>query len=257
MNGIAEIVARRDLAINLVRVELSSRYRSTVLGFAWFILTPLIMTVVLTVVFTVVFDVGIPDYPVFVLSALLPWTFFQSGLMNGTTSVRRSANLIKRARMPRLLLPLAAIGSNLVLLLISVVVLLGVMLVIGTPLHRELLLLPLAVGLSVLSVTGLTVACAALSVPYRDVEMLANAGLRVLFYLTPVLYPLDYVPAEWRSLYLLNPMAGTVEVWRDVVLRGIMPAADVLAITVASGSALLAVGLWIFLRAEPSFEDYV
>ncbi|MFO1541489.1 MAG: ABC transporter permease [Chloroflexota bacterium] len=257
MSGIAELVARRDLAINLVRVELGSRYRSTLLGLAWFILTPLIMTVVLTVVFTVVFDVGIPDYPVFVLAALLPWTFFQGALMNGTTSVRRSANLIKRARMPRLLLPIAAIGSHLVLLLISVVVLLALMLVLGTPLHRELILLPVAVGLSVLSVTGLTVAGAALNVPYRDVELLANASLRVLFYLSPVLYPLDYVPAEWRTLYLLNPMAGTVEVWRDVVLRGTVPALDVIAITVASSVALLVAGLWVFRRAEPTFEDFV
>jgi len=257
VSGFAELIARRDLAVNLVRVELGSRYRSTVLGLAWFLLTPLIMTVVLTVVFTVVFDVGIPDYPVFVLAALLPWTFFQGALMNGTTSVRRSANLIKRARMPRLLLPIAAIASNLVLLLVSLVVLLGFMLVIGTPLHREMLLLPVAVGVSVLSVSGLTVAGAALNVPYRDVEMLANAGLRVLFYVTPVVYPLEYVPAEWRTVYLLNPMAGTVEIWRDVVVRGSVPAADVLVITIAASLALLAAGLWVFRRCEPTFEDFV
>lgn len=257
MSGVGELIARRDLALNLVRVELSSRYRSTVLGLAWFVLTPLIMTVVLTVVFTVVFQVGIPDYPVFVLSALLPWTFFQSGLAAGTTSVRRSANLIKRARIPRLFLPLAAIGSNLALLLASVVVLLGTMLVLGTRIHPEVLLLPLAVGLSVLSVSGLAFAGAALNVPYRDAELMVNAGLRVLFYLTPVLYPLSYVPQEWRTLYLLNPMAGTVEVWRDVVLRGVAPAADVLLITIASSLVLLAGGLWVFRRGEPTFEDFL
>lgn len=251
------LLGRRDLMVNLVRVELSSRYRSTVLGFAWFILTPLLMTIVLTVVFTVVFDVGIPEYPVFVLSALLPWTFFQSGLASGTTSVRRSSNLVKRARMPRVFLPLAAIGSNLAMLLASLVVLLGLMVVLRLSFHPTLLLLPFAIGLSVLTVTGAALAGAALNVAFRDTEHLMNAGLRMLFYLSPIIYPLSSIPEEWRAVYLLNPVAGTVEVWRDLIVRGVLPGADVVLITIAAGVALLAVGIWVFRRGEPGFEDFL
>lgn len=93
-----DVVGRRDLLTNMIRADLSSRYRTTTLGVLWFIVTPLLLALILSVVFTYLLELGIPDYPLFVLSALLPWTYFQMGVMAATTSVSKAIELVKRTR---------------------------------------------------------------------------------------------------------------------------------------------------------------
>jgi ABC-type polysaccharide/polyol phosphate export permease len=253
----AHLVARRDLLLNLMRTEVSARYRSTALGFAWFVLTPLSMMVVLTIVFEYVVDLGIPSYPVFVLSGLLPWTFIQVALLNATTSVTRSSGLIKRAPMPRVFLPLAAVGSNVLHYFVSLALLAVLMLIFGVAFQPSLVLLPLVVAVTIVAVTGLGLITSAINVAHRDVEMLTSAALRVLFYASPVIYPLSAVPAEWRTLYLLNPAAGIIEMHRSVIVYGTLPPLDVMVITGLSTTVLTVAGVLIFRRAQRDFEDYV
>jgi lipopolysaccharide transport system permease protein len=253
----ADVIARRDLLFNLTRAELTARYRSTLLGVLWFVLTPLILMVVLTIIFSNFIRLGIPNYPVFVLTGLLPYTFFQVGLLNSTTSVTRAGGLIKRARMPRIYLPLAAIGANLIHYLVALVLLVPLMLAFGIALTPGLLLLPLAIALAVVAVAGLGMLTAALNVAHRDVELLVSATSRVLFYLSPVFYPLSSVPEQWQPLYLLNPMAGVIEMHRSILMTGQLPPPFVVTMAVLTCIAALILGALVFRRRQADFEDYL
>lgn len=257
MTALTELVARRDLLFNLTRAELTARYRTTALGVLWFLLTPLILMVVLTVVFAYVIDLGIPDYPVFVLAGLLPFTFFQVALLNAATSVTRSSGLVKRASMPRLYLPLSAISANLIHYVISLVLLLPLMLAFGVPLTPGLLLLPLAIGLAVMATAGVGLLAAGLNVAHRDVELMLSAGTRVLFYVSPVFYPISSVPEPLLPFYLLNPIAGVIAMHRSLLLAGEMPPLEVTVITTITCTLTLLAGLIVFARRQADFEDYL
>ena len=257
MTAASELIARRDLLINLTRAELSARYRSATLGIAWFVLTPLVLMVVLTLIFEHVIRLGIPDYPVFVFSGLLPWTFIQMTLLNTTTSVTRAPGLIKRVALPRVFLPLAAIGSNLIQYLVSLALLVPLMLAFDVPFQPTLVLLPAAIALAAVAVTGLSLIVAAVNVAHRDVEMMVSAGLRVLFYATPVFYPLSAVPEQFRLLYLLNPASGIVEIHRSLIIDGAVPSIEVLAMSAVTTVVVLILGIVVFRRRQQNFEDYL
>ncbi len=252
-----ELVARRDLLFNLTRAELTARYRSAALGLLWFILTPLVLMIVLTIVFEYVIHLGIPNYPIFVFSALLPFTFFQVSLLNSATSVSRAPGLVKRAQLPRVYLPLAAIGANLAHYLVALLLLFPLMLVLGVPLTPALLLLPLAIAFAIAIVIGAGLLTAALNVAHRDVELLLSAGTRVLFWLSPIFYPLSAVPVEWRPIYLLNPVVGMIEMHRSLLVFGTLPPFEVMAISGLSTLVLLVAGIAVFARRAPDFEDYL
>jgi lipopolysaccharide transport system permease protein len=253
----SDLAQRRDLFLNLVRTDLAVRYKTTGLGALWFLLNPLLMAGILTLVFQHVVRLDIPRYPVFVLAALLPWTFFQMGLGNAATSVTRAAALVKRSSVPRVLLPLSAIGASLVHFGLSLLILFGVMLVLGTPFTGYLLLLPLAILLQLACLTGLGLLTAGLNVVYRDVEHVLAIALRLGFYLTPSFYPVAYVPSGWRDLYLLNPTAAIIEIYRRTLAEGGPVPVRVWASTAVTSLALLLLGGWLFRRLEPRFDDHV
>jgi ABC-type polysaccharide/polyol phosphate export permease len=179
------------------------------------------------------------------------------GLGNASTAVTRSAALVKRSRVPRAFLPLAAIGASAVHFLISLVVLFGLMAIQGTPITRYILLLPFVVLLQLCCLTGLGLAVAGLNVVYRDVEHILTIALRVGFYLTPSFYPVAYVPPAWRDLYLLNPTASIIEIYRRTLAEGTAAPGGVWATATATSLLLLLAGWWIFKRLEPHFDDHV
>lgn len=219
----AEMLDRPDLLRNLVWAELTARYKTTVLGILWFLVNPLVMMGILIVVFGRVIQLSIKNYPVFVLSALLPWTFFQMGLSNAATSLSRASGLVKRVRIPREFVPLSTVVSGLIHFLISLLLLFALMLFMRIPFTRYMLFFPAAVAIQLTFLTGICLLAASLNVLYRDVEYILTPATQALFYCTPIFYPLSYVPRRWTSWYLLNPMAGIVEFYRDTLVLGHLP----------------------------------
>ncbi|MEO7117394.1 MAG: ABC transporter permease [Candidatus Limnocylindrales bacterium] len=255
--ALAGVVARRDLLRNLIKAQLSSRYRTTSLGLLWFILTPLLWALILTLVFQYLLRLDIPNYPIFVLSALLPWTFFQGAVSSATTSVSKSTGLVKRVRIPRIYLPMSEVITTLVHFLASLVVLFALMLVAGIGVTGAIVLLPFIVVIETVCALGFGLIGASLNVFYRDVEFLLTTALRALFYLTPSFYPLSYVPEQWRPVYLLNPMAGIIDSYREIVVYGHAPSLLVLGEATLMSMLFLVIGVVLFVRAEPSFEDHI
>jgi lipopolysaccharide transport system permease protein len=249
--------ARADLLRNLVWAELTARYRTTILGVLWFVLNPILSMVILIVIFKVFVNLDIPNYPVFVLSALLPWTFFQMALTNASGSIPRSSSLVKKVRIPRSFIPLSAILASLIHFVISFVVLFILMAAESTRFTPFVLCLPVVIAFQMCFVVGLGVMMACLNVIYRDVEFILDPLLRAMFYFTPIIYPLSWVPRRFLNWYLLNPMSGIVEIYRQTLTAGQLPSLRVLGITVIGSVVTLIVGLTLFGRYEPYFDDYL
>lgn len=213
---IREIVAKREVLLNLVRRELKVKYAASLLGAVWSLLNPVVYLAVFTFV-TRVLGMAIEDYPVYLLSGLLAWNLFSTALSVGSRSVVDNSNLVKKVTFPREILPLAAIGVALVDYALQMGVLVLFMLVtgLGIPIP-EIALLPLAFVTLLVFATALTFAVAAANVRYRDVGHLLGIALLVWFWLTPIVYAEEQVEgflekgsALWTA-YFVNPLASVV-----------------------------------------------
>jgi ABC-type polysaccharide/polyol phosphate export permease len=253
-----DLIGSRDLLVNLVWSELTARYKTTSFGLLWFLLNTALMTGVLLVVFQGLVRIDVDRYPVFLLAALLPWTFFQMGLTNATGSLTRSVALIKRVRIPRMLIVLAAVVATLVHFAAGLVLMLGVLIVVGQApgLGSVVLLLPIMAIQTVL-VIGLGLALASLNVLYRDVDHLVAAAVRLGFWATPVFYPLSYVPTSWQALAALNPMANLIESYRAVLLERTSPSLGGLSEAALVSAVVLVIGVAVFTSLDAHFDDYV
>jgi ABC-type polysaccharide/polyol phosphate export permease len=252
------VTVARDLLLNLIRTELTARYRTATFGMLWFLLNPALTATVLMVVFQGVIQLPIERYPLFLLAGLLPWTFFQMGLANAVGTLARTPALVKRVRLPRALLPTAAVLASLVHFVLSLALIVLVLLLVGqAPGPLALLALILVTVIQVIFLIGFSLAAASLNVVYRDVEHIVGIGLRLAFWVTPIFYPLEYIPERWRGLALLNPMTGLLDSYRTILLQGTWPAWSSLGTASAAALGAVVVGVLVFRRVDPSMDDYV
>jgi ABC-2 type transport system permease protein len=215
LTRLRDLWRHREILANLARKELRVKYKSTVLGVAWSMLNPLLYLVVFYVVFTYFIPARTPNFPVYLLSGLLPWTLFSTSLAGATTSVVGNANLVAKVAFPHEDLPLASIRAQTVNFLFQFVVLVAFMLVFGYPLfQRGLLLLPLALVVLLVFVSALGFATAAWNVRYRDTGHLVELVLLAWFWSTPIVYPTSFVSDRLGdtgfAVYLLNPLTNIV-----------------------------------------------
>jgi lipopolysaccharide transport system permease protein len=253
-----DLVRYRELFANLFQRELRVKYKGSVLGVAWTLVYPLVLMGVYTVVFSVLWTAfDIPYYPLFLLTGLTVWVFFSAGLQTAAPSLVANANLIKKVRFPRQLVTLSVVGTHLVTLGVMVAVVVPLALWLRpetrTTFWAGLLLLPALVGLT--AGVALTVAC--LNALYRDVEHLVNALLLPWFFLTPVLYTFESLPGAVAQhgtlvdvLHWGNPMVPVVEAIRDPLFFGVLPSVGDALYTVVAAVAALALGAFVFRRAD-------
>jgi lipopolysaccharide transport system permease protein len=258
MLDLRELWAYRDLLWALTVRDLKVRYKQTVLGVAWALIQPVTTMVIFSLVFGKLARIpsdGHP-YPVFVYAALLPWTFFAGAVSACGSSLVGAAHLVSRVYFPRLIVPLTAIGTNLVDLGIASSVLLGLFLYYGVAPTWSLLLLPLPLLGVVILVVGVGTLLAALSVSYRDFRYVVPFMLQIWLYATPVVYPLGLVPDRWRWLLHVNPMTGLIEGFRAAFLGKPVDLPG-LGVSLGIAAALLGVGVAYFERVERRFADVI
>lgn len=253
-----ELWAYRELLWVLTERDIKVRYKQTVLGAAWAVIQPVMLMVVFSVVFGRLAKVpsdGLP-YPVFAYCALLPWTFFANALTSSAASVLGSANLISKVYFPRLIVPLASIGSWLVDFLIASVILLGLMLYYDIAWTANLLAVPLLLLGVIMAALGAGTLLSALTVAYRDFRYVIPFLMQFWMFATPVVYPASLVPARWQWLIELNPMTGLIEGFRSAFLGRPF---DVGAIALSLGVSIvmLLVAVAYFERVERRFADLV
>lgn len=217
----------RYLLRNLVSRDLKDRYKNSVLGILWSLLSPLFLMLVFTILFSVLANNQIRDYPIFVLTGLIPWNFFSGSLTSGTTSITGNSGLVKKVYFPRELLPTAALLSNLVNFLFAFLVLVVFLYIFGIGLTVHALWVPLILATQLIFTLGLTLLLGSLTVFYRDVLMILEVVMLAWFFMTPVFYSLEmfgdavtvlgytFYPAQ--LLRWLNPMASIIDGYRTVL----------------------------------------
>lgn len=252
-NSLRELLAYKDLLRLLVGTNIKTRYKRSFLGVIWTLLNPLATTIVMTVAFSALFRFSMQHYAVYVLSGLLFWSYFQQSSTQSMSSVVWGASLLKKVYVPATVFPLAAVGTGLVNLLLSVPPLFLIMLILGHPFTPALLFLPVAVLLVTGFTLGLGLLLASYAVFFTDVVEMYVVILRIWFYLTPVMYPKRILPERMQPLIMMNPMYHMVLCWREPIFNGVLPpTSSILAATIWSAGTLV-LGWWIFSRRSHEF----
>jgi len=243
----------RDLIYFLVRRDVTARYKRSVLGIAWTMLNPLGMMIVLSIVFSQVFRVTIKDYPAFVLSGLIAWTFFSQASSAAISVLVWGGDLMQRIYIPRSAFAISAIGTGLINLLLSLVPLIVVMVVIGTPLHMTILLAPIAMVLLGLYSLGVGLLISTIGIYFADVVEMYAIVVMAWFYITPILYTLDLLPANLQGWLQLNPMVTLVELFRSLVFYGKIPSLENWLISIGIALGMFLIGWLVFTGKSDEF----
>lgn len=216
------MVLYKDLFWQLTLREIKARYKQSILGYAWAILVPLINLLVLSVVFTYIFRVptGSTPYAVFLFVALIPWMFLVSSLTSATGSVMANSALITKVKIPREILPLSAISSKLVDLILASVLLVAFLYFYQVPFHITTVFIPVIFLVQFFLILGICLILSATNVFYRDVENILGVFLTIWMYMSPVLYPSNLIPENFKLFFFLNPMTGIINAYRDAILYG-------------------------------------
>ena len=207
----------------LVKRDLKIKYRRSILGYLWSILNPLLMMIVLTIVFSNLFKFDIPNYPLYLLTGQLLFSFFSDATLQSMNSIVTGASLIKKVYLPKYIFPVSRILSSFVTMIFSLLALVIVMIVTDSSFYITLFMLPLALLYIFIFSFGAGLILSVLVVYFRDVEYLYNVFLTVFMYMSPIIYPITIVPDWIKNIILLNPMTSYVDFFRDCVMYGQWP----------------------------------
>jgi len=246
-----------ELIWALALKELKIRYKRSVLGFAWALLNPALLMVVLTLVFSTILRFNLPHYAIFLLSVLLPWTFFSQSLAYAVEAVVTNGDLIKKVAVPKLVFPMAALVSNLINLLLSLIPLAILVPLLRHPFYWTWIYLPVPLLALAIFTLGMTFFFAAANVFYRDVAHILQIVLSAWFYLTPIIYTLDAIPARYHWFFKLNPIIYVINGFRLAVYYGKLPHAQSILASFACAFVSLFIGYSLFRRYQDSFVFYV
>lgn len=255
-----ELFEYRELLYFLTWRDIKVRYKQTALGASWAIIQPFFTMVVFSIFFGRLAKVpsdGVP-YPVFSFAALVPWSFFASGLTSTSNSLVGSANLLKKVYFPRLAIPIATVLAGVVDMLIALGLLFVLMAWYGIVPTLGVVILPALLLMAVMTSLGVGLWLAALNVQYRDVKYVVPFLTQFWMFATPVAYPSSLLQEPWRTVYAINPMVGVVEGFRWALL-GTAGGPPLRAIAVSTLAAVVALvsGAFYFRRMERTFADVV
>jgi homopolymeric O-antigen transport system permease protein len=252
-----ELRESRDLLYFLVWKEIRVLYNQTILGFSWAILRPLLSMLIFTVVFGRLAKMpsdGVP-YPLFSFAALVPWTFFSSAMVDSSTSLVTNVTMLTKVYFPRLVIPLTPVLAKLVDFGIAFVLLLAMMAWFRVVPGRGIVMLPVLILLMVLTAAGVGMLLSALAIQYRDIKHAIPFLSQILMYAAPVVWPASLVPARYRLVYGLFPMAGVIEGIRSALLRTTPMPWDLISMGAISAVGLALIGALYFRRMERIFAD--
>jgi len=253
-----EIVKNHELVWALAMKDLRIRYKRSVLGFMWGLLNPLMMMVIFTVVFSAIArTMAVHNYAIFLISMLLPWTFFVQSLSYAVESIVSNGELLKKVKVAKSVFPAASIIANLINFLLSLVPLVFLLAVLRFPFFWTWLYLPVCLLGLVLFTLGCGFFFAAANVYFRDMSHILQILLTGWFYLSPIMYPFEFLPSRYRLFFRFNPMLYILNGFRLSIYYGQLPSLKSTAISLVIGATALIFGYSFFRRLEDRFVFYV
>lgn len=268
LNVVANLIRYRELIGVLAWKNIAMRYKQAFLGIAWAVLKPVMLMAIFTVIrsFIGIDSGGIP-YPVLTFAALMPWTLFQESASDGVNSIVGNAHLIRKIYFPREIFPVTAVVTKTVEFLINGLILAGLMGWYGIAPAWQIMWVPVLLIYVLLASLSIAFVGAAMNVYFRDVSAALPVVLSLIMYLSPVIYPIELVQQKLLrhgeegsvlyTVYLMNPLAGIIDAFQRVVLKGLPPDFATLFPGFILVALLLPVSYLIFKRAEAYFADVI
>lgn len=245
----------RELIGVLVAKQLKLRYRGSVLGFLWTLLNPLLLMFVYTLVFSIYFRINMEKYPTFLFAGLLPWIWFASSLQQGATSILEGAGLVTRSQFPAEVLPVVTLTANTVNFVLTLPLLFVFLLAFQVKLGRAVLFLPLLVAFEYLLTLGLVLIVSAMNIYFRDLQHILLHLLTVLQFLTPVFYPLSFIPEPLRFWTLFSPLTILITSFQDVLYFNRSPSWPLLLVVLAFSCVVLSLAATMFNHYKQTFAE--
>ena len=256
--GLGRVWRYREFLRGLIVRNLKVKYQRSLLGFVWTLVNPLLTVTILVVVFSHVVRIQVPHYWAFLLSGYFVWNFMLQTLNTGTWIFSEHSRLTRSVAFPSEILVFSAAGSRLIEFLAEILlILLALVLLHHHAIPASYALVPLLILLQVALAIGLALPIATLSVFYHDVHHALPIALASLFYLSPVFYPASMVPESLQAVYFLNPIAGLLTLYHDVVYAGQWPSALLLGGTALETALVCAFGYAVFHRYASVFAEVV
>ena len=255
--SLLELLQLRSLIPVFAERDIRVRYKQSVLGIGWGLVQPLVLMAILSISLGRVAEVsgGGSSYPVFVLSTLVPWLFFSSGISSGSFVLLADSAIVKRIYFPRELPVLGAVLAALVDFGIGIALFLLLAPFLGAQVSWYWLMVPLLAAPLLMVCIGFSLAFAAMTAYYRDFRHLLPLFLQLLFFASPIVYPISMIPSSWRWLYLANPLASILDNFRHALALGIAPPLSYVALSFLLGFFFLASGYVFFKKLEPNLAD--
>jgi len=252
-----EIYNYRQMIYSLVKKDLRGRYKGSVLGFLWTFINPLLQLVVYSVVFSSVMRVtNVDKYYLFLFVVLIPWNFFQSSILGGSSSILANSNLITKIYFPREVIPISYVTSCFVNMLLCFIIIFLVLFLSGVGVSLlALAWLPLVFVIEYLITLGAALIVSAITVYFRDLEHILGILMMAWMYFTPIIYSINDIPEEWKGIFKLNPMCHIITAYRDILYYKELPDISSLLIMGAISVAVFFAGLGVFSCMKKRFAE--
>ncbi len=237
---------KKFLLKQLVKKDLTSKYKDSVLGILWSFFNPLLIMLVFTAIFSMLFGRSIENYPVYFLSGRLIYDFYSAGTKGAMRSIKKNATLLKKIYVPKYMFSVSAVCYEFVNFLISFAILFGVMLITGAQFHLTTIFAIIPIFFLILLIFGVGLILAVCNTYFSDIGHLYNVFTLVLMYASALFYPMEIVPAVVQKIFTLNPVYSAISCFRECVVYGIMPNTSTLTYLAIFSLTVLAVGIILF-----------
>ena len=258
MNLLKELYSYRELLKTNVKKEIRGKYKGSLLGVLWSFINPLLQVVVYAIIFPYLMRGTSEHYLVYLITGIIPWTFFITSVNQGMTTVRANAGIIKKVYFPREILPISVVLSQLVNFLISCIIIVVFCVGDGVGLSWHIILLPVITLIFSMFTLGLAFGLGAINVYIKDTEYIIQFMLNMLFYGTPIIYQLDLFAGSSSILYKLinlNPLTHIIMSYRDIFLYHQLPNMKALGLVALISVAVLVIGYLIFKNLQKGFAE--
>lgn len=251
------VVEYRELIRIMTISELKVKYQSSILGFTWSLLNPLLMMLVLYFVFSNLFKATQNHFALYLLIGIVSWRFLANGTSSAIASIVGKPSLVTKIRIPRQVLVLSVVLSSFISSILEFVVLVPLLFIFGVGLSPYILLFPVIHLIFFMMVYGMSLILASLYVYYRDLNQIWEVIIQMGFFLSPIVYPLTTVPENYLPYYMLNPITVVIQMYRDILLYHTAPAPSDLVFAFLVGVAIVLLGSAVFKRLERRFAEEI